>query len=180
MGPADRNDRPSIEIAGRPATYPMSAEGECDHPKTGNGDREKEPGSNEPMKRPHDHLLRDAENTANFGLPLILAKPACVLVQPAVRPEGRLPATVVFHSAQQNAYPLDRAVEHGLGNPGDRAGIPDVDNGGAMLRGSPRAKFSLNDLQDLEAGKNPVVGLRPKDKIEFRFDRQLRDSRRTE
>jgi hypothetical protein len=54
MGPADRNDRRSIEIAGRPATYPMSAEGECDHPKTGNGDREKETGSNEPMKRPHD------------------------------------------------------------------------------------------------------------------------------
>jgi hypothetical protein len=56
MGPADRNARLSVEIAGRHATCPMSAEGERDHPKTGNGDREKETVSKELMKHPHDQL----------------------------------------------------------------------------------------------------------------------------
>jgi hypothetical protein len=100
-------------------------------------------------------------------------------MEPAV-PEGRLLATVVFQPAQQDVYPPDRAVEYGLSNPGDSAGIPNVDNGCPMLRGSPGAQFSVNDLQNLEAGKNPVICLGPKDKIEFRFDRQLRDFRRTE
>ena len=54
MGPADRNDRRSIEIAGRHATFPILAEGERKHPNTGSGDREKETVNNEPMKRPHD------------------------------------------------------------------------------------------------------------------------------
>jgi hypothetical protein len=54
MGPADRNDQLSNEIAGRHATCPTSTEGERDHPETGSGDREKETVSNEQMKRPHD------------------------------------------------------------------------------------------------------------------------------
>src|ERR1700686_1303182 len=101
-------------------------------------------------------------------------------MEPAARPEGRLLATLVFQSAQQDADPLDGAVEHGLRNPGDHAGIPNVDNGCLMLRGSPCAQFSVNDLQDLEAGKNPVIGLWPKDEIEFCFNRQLADFGRTE
>lgn len=53
-GTGRRNERRSVEIAGRRATCPASAESERHHSKTGNGDREKETGGNEPMKRPHD------------------------------------------------------------------------------------------------------------------------------
>jgi len=54
MGPAGCNERRFLKIAGRRATWPMSAEGERDHPNTGSGDREKETVSNEALKRPHD------------------------------------------------------------------------------------------------------------------------------
>jgi hypothetical protein len=52
MGPADCGDR--LAIAGRSQRFRCSAEGERDHPKTGNGDREKEPVSKQPLEHQHD------------------------------------------------------------------------------------------------------------------------------
>jgi hypothetical protein len=75
---------------------------------------------------------------------------------------------------------VDRAVEHSLGNPGDRARIPDVDNCCSMFRRNPGTQLAVNDAKNLEAEKNPVIGLCSEDEIEFRFDRQLRDFRGTE
>src|SRR5882757_7662668 len=103
-----------------------------------------------------------------------------MLPETGVDRSNRLFAPVMAQSADENADPPHRAVEHGLRDPGDLGRTAEVDDRGAMLRRRPGAQFFVNDFHELETEKHPVVDPGPKKAIELRFHGELLNFRGAE
>jgi hypothetical protein len=87
----------------------------------------------------------------------------------------RLLAGIVFQAADQNADPSNRLFEYGLGDPCKLGGVVNVDDGRTMLGGSPTAELAVNNLEDLETEKDPVIDVGSEHKVQLCFDGELLD-----
>src|SRR5216683_7889810 len=69
----------------------------------------------------------------------------------------------------------DLPLEYGLGDPGELGGVVNVDDGRTILGGSPTAQLAVNNLEDLETEKDPVIDVGSEHKVQLCFDGVLLD-----